>query len=80
MLITVRCPYCRRTINYWAADLLRVLGPDYELHAAPFPCSRCRTSELDVRWRVPASGDLDKLIVRRPVRQVVKWIWRDEKA
>ncbi|SDX41398.1 hypothetical protein SAMN04488001_3147 [Litoreibacter albidus] len=80
MLITVRCPFCRRTVNFWAADLVQVLGPDHELHVPPFPCSRCKTREVDVTWCVPASSTLTDLTVRRPVRQVVKWVWRDEKA
>lgn len=78
VLITVRCPFCRRKIHYWAADLVNVLGPDHPLHLAPFPCSRCKTTELDVRWKVPAASDLSGLTVRRPVRQVVRWIWRNE--
>lgn len=80
MLISVRCPLCRRTVNYWAADLVRVLGRNYPLHRAPFPCSRCKTSELYVSWKVPGPADLNDLTVRRPVRQVVRWIWRDERA
>ncbi|MCV2887029.1 hypothetical protein [Ruegeria aquimaris] len=80
MLITVRCPMCRRTVNFWAADLIKVLGPDHELQNPPFPCSRCKNNEVDVRWTIPAASDLERLTVRRPVRQIVKWIWRDEKA
>ncbi len=80
MLITVCCPYCRRRVHFWAADLAKVLGPDHELHVPPFPCSRCRTRELDVKWCIPSAADLENLTVRRPVRQVVKWIWKDERA
>lgn len=36
---------------------------------------------MSVRWTIPASSDIAaRLIVRRPVRQVMKWIWRDEKT
>ncbi len=80
MLITVRCPFCRRVVNFWAADLVKVLGPDHELHVPPFPCSRCRTRELDVRWRIPSAADLQGLTIRRPVRKVERWQWRNEKA
>ncbi|AVO36579.1 hypothetical protein [Pukyongiella litopenaei] len=79
MLITVKCPGCRRRVNYWAADLVQVLGPEHQLHEPPFPCSRCRTREVDVSWSIPSPRDLQGLTVRRPVRQVVKWIWRDER-
>ena len=80
MLISVRCPRCRRKVHYWAADLVKVLGPDHRLHEPPFPCARCKSSELDVRWNIPAVSELSGLTVRRPVRQVVRWIWRDEKV
>ena len=82
MLITVKCGLCRRSVNFWATDLLTVLGPDHQVHHAPFPCSKCRTSDyLDVRWNVPAASDLERgLTVRRPVKKITKWIWRDERA
>lgn len=79
MLITVRCPGCNRKVHYWVADLLQVLG-DRRLDEPPFPCSRCNSRELDVKWRVPAPSELSDLTVRRPARQVVRWIWRNEKA
>jgi endogenous inhibitor of DNA gyrase (YacG/DUF329 family) len=79
LLISVRCPFCRRTVHYWAADLLKVLEPTHPLRQAPFPCSRCKTTELDVRWGMPSAEMLNGLTVRRPVKQVVRWIWRDEK-
>lgn len=82
MLIEVSCGGCHRRVNFWAEDLLRVLGPDHRLARPPFPCSKCRSSEsLDMRFRCPAPSDLAKgLTVRRPVKQVVRWIWRDERA
>lgn len=80
MLISVRCPLCDRRAHYWAADLLKVLGPDHRLDQPPFPCSNCNTNDLDVRYRVPAPTELVGLTVRRPVRQVVRWIWRNEVA
>lgn len=81
MMLMVRCGLCRRTANYWADDLLKVLGPLHELHVAPFPCSRCKTAEyINVKWKVPSGSDLSSLTVRRPVKQVSKWMWRDEKA
>lgn len=79
MLITLRCGMCGARANFWAADLVRVLGWDHELHLPPFPCSRCRTAEyVSVRASLPSAGERQSLTVRRPVRQVVRWIWRDE--
>ena len=82
MIITVRCALCRRTVNFWAADLLQVLGPTHQVHIPPFPCGRgCPPDMLSVRWTVPGPSVLQAgLTVRRPVRQIVKWIWRDEKV
>jgi hypothetical protein len=81
MLISVTCLLCRRTVNYWAEDLVRVVGPMHQRHLPPFPCSRCRTAEhMAVRWCIPTSAEREKLMVRRPVKQVVKWVWRNERA
>ena len=78
MLITVYCPMCRRRVNYWAQDLVKVVGPLHQAHIPPFPCSKCRTRELQVSWRVLPASEIGGLTVRRPVRQITKWIWRDE--
>lgn len=59
---------------------MQVLGPDRRLDEPPFPRVRCSRRELDVRWRVPALPEFSDLIVRRPVRQIMRWIWRDESA
>ncbi|TDT74750.1 hypothetical protein BDE40_1466 [Litoreibacter halocynthiae] len=80
-LLTVRCNLCRRSVNYWAHDLLKVVGPDHQLHVPPFPCSKCRTSEyLNVTYVIPLVSELENLTVRRPVKRIAKWIWRNEKA
>lgn len=80
MLITIRCNGCRRMTHFWAADLYQVLG-DHQLHVPPWPCSRCRSTEgIDVTWSIPGADKLNGLTVRRPVRKIEKWLWRDEKA
>ena len=80
-LIMVRCGLCHHRANYWAQDLVKVVGPTHEVHVPPFPCSRCKTRDyIDVKCTVPPATELDGLTVRRPVRKVTKWIWRDEKA
>ena len=82
MLIVVQCSRCHRTVNFWAADLVDVVGKDHVVLTAPFPCGRCRTTEdMHVSWRVPSALEIDAgLTVRRPVRKITKWIWRDERA
>lgn len=80
MMITLRCNHCRRSVNYWAADLVQVVG-DHQVHIPPWPCGRCGTRDfLHVSWEVPTTTTLNGLTVRRPVSKIEKWIWRDEKA
>lgn len=82
MMLVVQCRKCSRTVRFWARDLALVLDPDHDAHLAPFPCSRCRTkANLDIQWIVPNAAELQTgLTVRRPVKQVVRWIWRDERT
>ncbi|SEN42421.1 hypothetical protein SAMN04489859_1006150 [Paracoccus alcaliphilus] len=82
-MIVMRCNGCRRQVNYWASDLVKVApNPDHQAHIPLWPCSRCRTKEYMVmRWHYPMAAELvEGLTVRRPVRKVERWIWRDEKA
>lgn len=82
MLLTLTCRLCRRRVNFWAADLIKVLPPFHLAHIPPFGCSRCGTSEhVDYEWTIPNAAQLAAgLTVRRPVRQVLRWIWADERA
>lgn len=83
MLMVMRCNRCRRQVNYWASDLVKVIeDPFHEAHVPPWGCKRCGTSEYMVmRWRLPSAEELaEGLIVRRPVKRVVRWIWRNEKV
>jgi hypothetical protein len=81
MIITMRCSLCRRDVHYWAADLVKVLGPNHQVHVPPWPCSKCRRIDfVQMRWQVATKQLLDGLTVRRPVRQITKWLWRDERA
>lgn len=80
MMITLRCPVCRRSVHFWASDLLVVLDPDHEMYRPPFSCSKCRTPEIDVRWRIPSAAELADITVRRPVKKIEKWIWKNGPA
>ena len=81
MLVTLHCGLCRRTMHFWAADLVRVVGKHHQVHIPPWKCSRCGTVEfVDVTWAVPSPSILTGLTVRRPVRKIEKWLWRDERA
>jgi len=79
MVLSIRCNLCRRTVHYWAADLVQILGPRHPVERPPWPCGTCRTSDyLDLRCQVLTSTEMRGLTVRRPVRQIVRWQWRDE--
>ena len=82
MLIVMLCNGCRRSVNYWAEDLLLVLDPYHEAHVPPWQCGRCKTIEyMQMRWKRPYPDELAKgLTVRRPVKKGERWIWRDERA
>lgn len=82
LMLIMRCSGCGKVMRFWAADLVKVVNPDHQAHEPPFPCSRCQTREyVSVRWTLPSAMELaEGLTVRRPVRQVVRWKWRDEKA
>jgi hypothetical protein len=82
MIVTMRCTACRRETHFWAADLVKVLGPNHQVHVPPWPCSRCRTTEfLSMRWAVATASMLAQgLTVRRPVSKIEKWLWRNERA
>ena len=54
----------------------------HEAHVPPWGCAKCRTREYMVmRWRVPSTEEMVAgLTVRRPIKKIEKWLWRDEKA
>ena len=79
MVITLKCHLCRSKVSYLAADLVEVVGPEHEVHVPPFICSRCKVADsMAVSWTVVPPSQLDGLVVRRPVRRVTRWIWRNE--
>lgn len=82
MIIVMRCNGCRRMAYYWAEDLVKVVGRWHEVHVPPWPCSKCRTIEyMQTWWEVPTADKLQEgLTIRRPVKQVTKWIWRNERT
>lgn len=82
-MMVMRCNSCRRTVHYWAADLLQVIDdPFHEAHVPIWPCARCGTIEYMVmRWMLPTAQELeDGITVRRPVKKITKWIWKNERA
>lgn len=82
MMIVMRCNRCRREVRYWAVDLIQVVGYWHQAHVPPWPCSRCRSVEyMRMWWILPSASDLQAgITVRRPVKQVTRWVWRDEKT
>lgn len=82
MLIVMRCNGCKRTARFWASDLAKVVGIWHEVHVPPWQCSRCGTMEyMQAWWEVPSAATLQEgLTIRRPVEQVTRWIWRNERT
>jgi len=80
MVLSLKCGTCGRVVHYWAADLVQALGPLYRISRPPWAC-RCKASEgAVVKWFVPGPSALQGLTVRRPVKKIEKWVWRDERA
>lgn len=81
MVISLSCAVCRRVVHFWAADLVKTLPPTHQVHVPPFACSKCGTKDyINVTWEIPNASRLTTLTVRRPVRQITRWLWRNEKA
>jgi hypothetical protein len=81
MILTIKCDLCRRSVHFWAADLVKILGPHYPLSKPPWLCSQCRTADyLHVRYKVWTFDELRNVTVRRPVKKITKWVWRNERA
>ncbi len=75
MVVELKCNFCRKTVNYLANDLIRVCPPDHPANQPPFPCGRCGTMEyVSARARIPSLEEYGKLTIRRPIRQVWKWV------
>lgn len=73
----VRCGLCGRKAHYLPEDLARVCGDGAPANVAPFPCSTCRKAEyMRVTLTIPHAEEALEIQVRRPKRQVVKWVWR----
>lgn len=76
-VVQIRCSLCGRKAHYLPEDLAKVCGERAPAHVPPFPCSKCGTMEyMHVTLTIPPAEEAMKLQVRRPVRQVVKWIWK----
>lgn len=76
-LMVVRCNLCRKTENYLAADLAKVMGGAQKAFNAFEHCPHCGNPRwLRVDIRLPTYQDDGKLKIRRPVRRA-RWYWRD---
>ena len=77
-IVVVRCGNCRKVVNYLAADLAELLGPQRNAFEPHFACGTCRTEmHLRIKMRAPQPGDVGSLIVRRPAGVRTTRLWRD---
>lgn len=78
-LISMRCNGCRRQVNYYATELVDILGPNWPIKHPPWPCSACRSKEwIEVRGIFPSQTDQGKFYVRRLVKIKRVPVWRNE--
>lgn len=79
MVITVRCSGCKREARYLAADLVEIVGREHFLRNPMWPCRRCGTGDfISNTWApITAQSPQSGVVVRRPVKKVERWIWRD---
>lgn len=73
-LIVQRCNICRRTVNFLATDLIKIVDPKHPTHIPVFPCGQCRSREF-VRIKVESArpADIGKIVIRRPGQLIQKW-------
>jgi len=72
-VITLRCNLCHRRMSYLASDLVDIVGPDWPVHRAPFPCHKHGREYVDVKVWSPSSEDLGRVAIRRPARVIQTW-------
>lgn len=82
-LVRVRCPYCKRTHNYFAHDLIQIFGDvDIDSLMHRMKCERCKVESgtLDVSTFVPSGKEAVGLKIRRLVRIEFKRVpvWKEE--
>lgn len=83
MMLVMHCNRCRRTVHCWAADLLKVVDdPFHEAHVLIWACGRFKTiGYMVMRWKLPTAWELeDGITVRRPVKKITRWLWKNERA
>lgn len=77
--IRVHCNLCRRTLHFYAADLVEVYDPDMLAHEWRPPCSKCRKSDyVSVRSFFPGPDDVGRIMMRRPAGVRTTQLWRSE--
>lgn len=82
-LVRVRCPYCKRTHNYFAHDLIQIFGDvDVDSLMHRMKCERCGPSSgtLDVDIFAPTGREAVGLKIRRLIRIEFKRVpvWKEE--
>lgn len=77
--IRVRCNLCRRTLHFYAADLVTVYDPEMIAHEWRPPCSKCRKSDyVHVRSFSPGPDDVGRIMMRRPAGVRKTQLWKHE--
>lgn len=78
-IVRVRCGACRRTVYFLPEDLAAIFGGARYALDAPFPCSKCGTTEfVNVNTYYPELADFGRITLRRPGPKKVVQTWRNE--
>lgn len=79
MLVVCRCRSCRRSVTYFAADLVPLFHRDAVIGALWGTCPRCGGSECWAEQERHAnSDDVANTVLRRPAGFRKVQLWREE--
>ena len=79
MLVRCTCRYCRRTVHYYAKDLLEVFHRNAVVGEIWGACPRCgKNSGWREQERYASSDDVGHTIIRRPNGYRKTLLWRNE--
>lgn len=77
--IRVRCNLCRRTLHFFASDLITIYHPSTLAHTWRPACSHCgRADYVAVRSFFPGPDDVGKIMMRRPAGHRKIQLWKNE--
>lgn len=68
MIVRAECTACRRTADFWAADLAGTCGYGREIGTLPFRCSGCNRPASRIFPMFYEHDERSRRVVWRPVK------------